>query len=117
MAFMTEIGAPLASSALFSAASSSSVRLPGGAGRRADPAAADQGDDEIIRGKPLYGIKKRLRGSKTRRIGYGMRRLEHADPPAGRGIAVARDDNALQRAIPKALESRGKLCGTFPGAR
>ena len=37
IAFMTEIGAPLASSARFNAASSSSVSAPGGIGNSADP--------------------------------------------------------------------------------
>ncbi len=108
-AFIAEIGAPLASSALLSAISSSSVRLPAGRRQQRRAPAADERHDEIVRGHSLDRLEQGGRTRKTRGIWNRMSRFHHLDGSARRAVAIARDDHAFERSVPKLLEGLCKL--------
>ncbi len=78
--------------------------------------AADERHDEVVPGEPCDGGQKRPGRRHAGRVGHGMRGLEDAEMPAGRGIAVARDDDALDRVAPEFLEGRGHLRRTLARA-
>ena len=75
------------------------------------PPAADQRHDEVVLpSAPRTAPNSAARRRQPCRVGNRVRRLHHPRCPAGRGIAVARDDHALDSGPPTAARRPRAIC-------
>ena len=116
MVFIAAIGAPEASSASLTAISSASVRPPAGDGSSAEPPPEISATTRSSSVEAGDGFEQALRGLEAGRVGHRMRGLDDLDALAGRGIAVAGDDDAFERPVPGLLEGRCHLRRALAGA-
>ncbi len=79
-------------------------------------AAGHQAQHEVVRGQALRHRQDAARGLLAGGIRYRVRSLDHLDPLARQAVAVARDDEAGERAGPIVLHRLGHGGGGLAGA-
>ena len=114
--FITAIGAPEASSARLMACSSSK-RQPRRRRRQQRRAAArNQRHHQVVGAEARHRFHDAPGSEKPGFVGHRMGRLDDLDALAGRAIAVARDHQPVERAVPGQLEGPRHLRRRLAGA-
>jgi hypothetical protein len=76
-------------------------------GQQRRAAARDQTEQQVFRREPPGPFEDALGGPAPGGVGHRVGRLDHLDPPAVQGVAVAGHDKAIERPLPMLLDRLG----------